>query len=347
MKKEVIPYIKIEAKNNYDFGFKFGSKLKERIQYRIAKNRELYKKRVVEPKEFSFYIKKAKNFLPTIKKTFPYSLEEMHGMSDGANVSFEELLVMMCEDEIFDFKIYPLHCTSTAVKTKNNRILIGHNEDWFLEYRKNGFVLVRGKIKNNKFLSLSYIGKLVGSDCGLNKYGIAYTDNSLVVNRLSYKVPRAFHLRALLEAKSPEEAVKILDTEGSTISSTLIVWSNRKIMDVEELWSHDEIYEGVNWLAHTNHPLERENQNIKNTPKESVIRYNKIKEILSKKKDYDEEILKKILKNHKAEICAHNRRYHPPSFTVTVASVIMNPKDKWLLLCDTNPCKGAYKKYYL
>ena len=59
------------AKDNYDLGFKYGSKLKERIQYRIIKNREMYRKYAVSGRHYEMFIKKARKFVPSIKKHFP------------------------------------------------------------------------------------------------------------------------------------------------------------------------------------------------------------------------------------------------------------------------------------
>lgn len=42
-----IPFVKINAKNHSDFGFKFGSKLKKQIQARLNKNKEMYRKYAV------------------------------------------------------------------------------------------------------------------------------------------------------------------------------------------------------------------------------------------------------------------------------------------------------------
>lgn len=347
MEKRGIPFVNINAKDNYEFGFKLGRVLKKQIQYRINKNKEIYKKKAYNSENFSILVKKAKKFLPEIKKRFPKLLIEAKAMALGAGVSFDELFVLMCDEEIVNFKVYPLHCTSIAIRTKDNKILIGHNEDWFPEFRRNGLVLIRGKLGKNKFLALSYIGSLAGTSCGFNSNRFAFTDNSLVFSRFSYEIPRSFHLRALLEVKNYKEAIKVLDCHGSVVSSTLLVCSDSKIMDVEELWTHDEVFKRKTWLIHTNHPLAKKNQNAKNTIKESVIRYNKAREIILKEKELSIDTLRKILRHHKSEICCHARRKHPTSYTTTIASNIINSKDKWMLVCSGNPCKNKYRKYYL
>jgi len=346
----IIPFVKIKAKDNYDFGYKLGSALKKRIQNRLRDNKELYRKKAVKPKEFSFYISKAKKFLPSIKKHFPNLLDEAKGMADGADIPFEELFVVMVDEEIIDFKI--LHCLSIGLKTKNNQLLLGNNEDWFPEYRNNGLALVKGEIKSNKFLGLGYMGYLTGSACGFNKYGIAYTDNSFVLDNIIYGVPRSFQLRALLDVKTPKEAIKTLDKKGSVGSNTMILHP-RGIMSIEEYPNHHETYESKELLIHTNHPLSVTSQTKKNTLQESVLRFVRAKEIIAKEKTFSVDTLKKVFRDHEnsrrymAGICEHPQKKYKNATVATIASVILNPKDKWMLLCDTNPCKGTYKKYKL
>lgn len=351
-----ILFIKIDAKDNYDFGFKLGSKLKEQIKDRIEKNKEMYRKRAKKRKDFSVYIKKTKKFIPSIKKNFPHLYEEVKGMADGSNIPLEKLLILMCDEELVEFKWgpprplkptrKPLRCTSIAIKTDKGEILMGHNEDWWPEYRNNGLFLVDGKIKNNRFLAVGFMGNLAGSAFGMNKYGIAYTDTSLEFKKFEYKVPRFFHLRALLDLKDLKDAKKILDKEGSIVGNTLFI-SNSHILDIEELTSKERVFHSNRWFVHTNHPLLRADWNSYNVEKESMDRYKKVVELLYKEKKLNLNSLKRILRSHNRDICGHFTKKGPTTYSITLASAIFNPKEKWIKLCDTNPCKGKYKKYKL
>ena len=152
---EKIPFIKITAKDNYEFGFKLGKLLSKKIKARIEKNKKIYYKKNT--------IKKAKNFLPNIKKRFPKLLIETKAISDGAKVPFEDILVLNCEEELLDF--FVPRCTSIAIYSKNKTMILGHNEDWLSTYRKDGLIIVNGKISSNKFLALGFIGQLPGTSC--------------------------------------------------------------------------------------------------------------------------------------------------------------------------------------
>ncbi len=341
-----IPLIKIEAKNHYDFGFKLGESLSKRIKSRISDNKKSYKERGV--KDYSKLVKFSRKFLPAIKKRYPDLVEEARAMSLGADVNFDDLLVLMCEEELLDLKIPKNndspHCTNVAIKTKDNKILMGHNEDWLPEYKENGLVVVNGKIGNNRFLSLGYIGSLQGTSCGLTKRGFAFTVNSLNFKKFRYEAPRSFQLAELLEIKNPKEITNILDFSKSSISGNTMIALANKILDVEELWGHVEKFNSNGWFIHTNHPLLRRDRNKKNTYKESILRYNRAAEIISEEKKISIDTIKKILSDHKEKICSHSNNKF---CNVTIASAIMNPKDKWIEVCHRNPCRNKYERYYL
>src|SRR3989344_5022670 len=337
-----IPFIKIETKNNYEFGYKLGLKLKNRIVDRIEVNKRDYKKIAFNVKDFNNLITKSEKFLPSIKKCFPKILDEAKAMADGADISFQDLFVLMCEEEIVDFKT--LHCTSVAIKTINGKFLLGNNEDWIPHYRRNGLMLVKGKIKDVKFLGLNYVGSLSGSSCGLNNYGVSYSDNSFALNKFVYGVPRSFHLRALLEAKNVKESIRILTTKPSINSNTMLV-NSEGITSVESYFNHHDIYKSNNTFVLANHPIEEKNRY--KIIKDSIKRYDRALKILKEENELTINSVKRVLKDHKGKICEHDSRKQKNSSSPTIASVIMNPKDKWMMLCQGNPCKGVYKKYKL
>jgi len=338
-----IPHIRINARNNDDFGFKLGESLSEQIKSRIIKNKSAYSRRGTI--NFNNLVKRSKKFLPRLEREFPELVTELKGMSEGAKVPFGHLLVLNCEEEMLDFFIP--HCTSIASYTTNKEIIVGHNDDWLPEYRINGMAFVEGKLKNKKFLALTYVGSLPGTSCGLNSKGMAFTVNSLDFRRFRYGIPRCFLLRELLEKDSLKDAEKLVTIpERSIAANTMIVQRNFSIEDVEALWKNSEIFHGNRWLIHTNHPLKKKEQNNLNTNKESIIRYNGVCNALSKEKNVTVKTVKNILRNHKIGVCSHINAKHP-KYGVTIGSAIINPIEMWMEVCPGNPCKNKYRRYYL
>jgi hypothetical protein len=342
-----IPFFSITAKDNFDFGFKLGQKLSLQIKKRIRDNKKLYKKERM--KNFSELVKTAQKFLPDISKDYPHLLAELRGMSEGARVDFDELLVLMCEEELLDFRIP--HCTNVAIQTKNGAVL-GHNEDWSKAYKNNGLYLVKGEIGGGKgeigrrkFLALSYVGSLAGTSCGMNE-SFCYTANSIDCRRFRYGVPVKFQLRAFLDVENEKDVERVDLKDSSIASNNIYVWRNSKILDIEDYFGHEEKFYGDKFLIHTNHPILKKDRTKANTKAESVRRYERAKEILTGKNKYDVKTLKEILSEHKTGICAHLNKLHC-DYGITIASVIMNPKEKSMEVAWANPCKNSYKKYKL
>ncbi|MCX6807812.1 MAG: C45 family autoproteolytic acyltransferase/hydrolase [Patescibacteria group bacterium] len=338
--KNPIPYLQIKAKDNFEFGLKLGEKLGKQIRKRIRDNKVLYKKKKM--KNFAGLIKTAHKFLPSIKKHYPELLRELAGMSAGAKVDFNELLVLMCEEEILDFRVP--HCTNIALQTEKGALL-GHNEDWVEDYKNNGLYIVKGQINDRKFLALSYMGSLAGTSSGLNEH-FCYTANSMGCSRFRFGVPVKFQLRALLDVRTEAEATRV-DLKDSSITSNMVyVWKDSKILDIEDYFGHHEKIYADKFLVHTNHPVSERNRTRTNTDEESVTRYEGAKKILENEKKHSSKTLKRILGDHEFGICAHSDRRHP-YYGITIASIIMNPREKSAEICWANSCSNKYKKYKL
>jgi len=343
--EKFIPVINIKADSNYNLGEQIGKKLKNDIHKLIAKNKIIYKKEGA--KDYSKLIKTAEQFVPSVKKFYPNLLKEAKGISDAAEVDFKDLMVLLCEEELLDIRmrVKLSHCTNVAVKTNDNKILLGHNEDWLPSYRKDGLVVMKGKFKDEKFISLNIIGNLPGSLCGLTSKKLAFTSNSIGFKKFRYGLPRSFQLRALLEAGNLKKIENILYFSNNSIDvNTIMVLRGKKIVDIEDLFRHNEEFFGKNFFIHTNHPILKKDQTKENTDLESIKRFERAKEILLNEKNLSLESIKKVLRDHKAGICEHKIKKRE---NTTVASVVMNVNDMWMEVCKNNPCKNEYKRYYL
>jgi len=111
-----------------------------------------------------------------------------------------------------------LGCLNVAIKT-NGGILVGHNEDWLSSYRHNGMFVLKAKLNGQHSLSLNYIGSLAGSSSGLNSSGLCFSANSLNPGRFRYGVPIKFQFRAMLDCKTPRQAI-YSDLAESSISGS-------------------------------------------------------------------------------------------------------------------------------
>lgn len=334
-----ITSLTIHAKDHAEFGYKIGKKLAREIHARITTNKRVYK--TERKKTFADLIPVAQRFLPAVATYHPYLIGELEAMSEGAKVSFDDLLVMMCEEELLDFKMP--HCTNIAIRTDMGALL-GHSEDWLPMYLKNGLYVVKGMIGKQKILALSYMGSLAGTSCGMNEK-FCYTANSLNSSRFRYGVPIKFQMRALLENKTPQAAIRT-DLKDSTIASNMMyVWKDSRIFDVEDYFGHDHTFHAKQFLIHTNHPLLKKDRTHVNTAKESLMRYARARDLLHAMAPTLRS-LRIILRDHEAGICGHIDRLHP-TYGITIATAIMNPKEQWMDVAWANSCTNPYKRYRL
>lgn len=340
---EHIPFISITARDHYDLGLKIGRALKKQIQRRLKTNDALYRK--VLKKGLSELSEIALSFLPMTIRHYPELVSELIGMSKGAGVKFEDLMVLMCEEELMDIHDMKFSkCTTVALKTRKT-ILVGHNEDWMGAYAKNGLYVLKMKLGRHRSLSVNYIGSLPGSSCGLSGNGLCFTANSLNPGRFRYGVPIKFQFRAILESRTLKEAVHC-DIVGSSIAgSTTYGWKNSKILDIEDFFGHHETFSRKKLLIHTNHPLGKKERHLFNTPHESVVRFQRAKELLHDPHAFTLGGMKTLLKDHRAGICSHTTKH--TTWGSTIASVIMNPGEQWMEVCWSNPCEHGYHRYTL
>jgi hypothetical protein len=239
-------------------------------------------------------------------------------------------------------------CTTFGAHLSNGDVVIGHNEDWLPEVRKDGMAIVNAQIGNLKFLSLFYIGSLPGTSCGLNSYGVGFSGNAIDGKRFKYGIPKSVQLRAILDTKDLKEA-KFIDTFKSSINSNLLLASkNDGLLDSEDLWEVDRLFKDRRFLVHTNHPIEKKYQNENNTGEESIDRYDYLVNELTNSKVIDEYTIKRLLKCHKpVEICGHISKSYGYSEVVTVASAYINVTQGFIDIAPSTPCNHVYKRYYL
>ena len=117
---------------------------------------------------------------------------------------------------------------------------------------------------------------------------------------------------------------------------------------MEEHWENHVVFSSEECFVHTNHTLNKKYwTKPQSKDKSSMMRYNRAKELVLSQKKFNVNVLKKILRDHKGTICDHFDKKHPLKSAPTIASIIMNPYKKWMMLGHGNPCKGKYKKYSL
>ncbi|MBW2536504.1 MAG: hypothetical protein JRI55_33775, partial [Deltaproteobacteria bacterium] len=198
-------------------------------------------------------------FLDAGKRHFPEIVSELSGWADGAGVPFKKLLVFNLKAELkamMQKRREEAGCSTLVFSRSGQGQLIAHNEDNDVSFADQMFFIKVKPTGKSWFLCQCYPGILPGNAPGLNGAGLVLTTNFIASTRWKAGIPRYFIDRAVLGARSPSEAIKIVCHPqrafafhyniGST-SGTPKIWSVETSVDRHVVREVEGLY------AHTNH----------------------------------------------------------------------------------------------
>ncbi len=178
----------------------------------------------------------ATSFLPRIERFDPLYLEEMRGISEGADVELADVALVNARTEILRMskpapKIVapdpdPDGCTGAVLMpevTAHGRLLHGQNWDWRKECAETGVVLRIRRDDGPDILTFTEAGGLARS--GMNSAGIAVTGNYLSCDRdyTQEGVPLSLVRRKLLETEHLALALRTVYCTPKSASNNLMV----------------------------------------------------------------------------------------------------------------------------
>ncbi|XP_006819492.1 beta-alanyl-dopamine/carcinine hydrolase-like [Saccoglossus kowalevskii] len=212
-----IPMIFVRG-SNYEVGYQIGNTFKSSIQktidmdavdnYKIPNVEEIYKA-----------------YLNTVNSIYPHYVDEVRGISDGAQVSFKHLFLGLIGPELtaltgrhpFEVNSNAEGCTDLVLITETQKIL-SHSEDT-TGVMCSGYIIQavispsRTNSKEEKFTAYVDPGMLPGNTFGFNTHGLIFTGNMLFQKDITCikSIPRKFITRALLSATNIDDAVHIME----------------------------------------------------------------------------------------------------------------------------------------
>ncbi len=181
----------------------------------------------------------ARAFVPRIEAFAPDFVPEMRGIAEGANVAFEDILLVNCRTEILQLakrqeaaalaaaeRRAPDGCTGAIIlpeATADGALLHGQNWDWKAECAETGVVLRIRREDGPDVLTFVEAGGL--ARCGLNAAGIAITANYLTSDRdyLHEGVPLSLLRRKALEQEQVALALHCLYATPKSASNNLML----------------------------------------------------------------------------------------------------------------------------
>lgn len=299
----------------------------------------------------------ARKYIPFAQERYPQYVEEMMGVAEGANVPFDDLAVVNAMEAVAMDALHLTRCTSMAVnqeRTADGHVLMAHNEDWVPEDEDDVFVIHAAPKDEPPFLAMTYGGLL--PNIGFNAHGIAQMCDSVYPNDSRIGTPRIVVSRAVLAAKTPDEAIRhMLSAQRAAGYNHMLVHESGELYSVEVSSRRFAILYGEDgYIVHTNHYLSPKMQEIERDPEDLVasrVRYFRALRLIKREDAHTIKSLQTIQRdhvNHSNSICNHS---------VDVADVLDREKTVNAMVIDLtaremhiawgNPCENPYHTYHL
>jgi isopenicillin-N N-acyltransferase-like protein len=299
----------------------------------------------------------ARKYIPFSQERYPQYVDEMMGIAEGADVSFDDVSVLTAMEAVTMDALHLLRCTSIAVndeRTADGHVLAAHNEDWVPEDEDDVFVLHATPKNEPPFLAMTYGGLI--PNIGFNAYGIAQLIDSVYPNDSRIGIPRLVVARAVLASKTPGGAINrsLIPHRGAGYNH-LIVHESGEIYNVEVSARRSAIlYDMDGYVVHTNHYLSPKMQEIESDPEELIssrIRYFRTERLLHQTESHTIKSLQAIQKDHvnyPNSICKHDLNVNDPlDREKTVNAMVIDLTSREMHIAWGNPCKNAYHTYHL
>ena len=311
------------------------------------------------------------SFAREIENFAPHYLEEMRGIAAGANVSFEDIVMVNARTEVIakaraeKKKAAELEpgdgCTGALIlptRSANGRLIHGQNWDWRAECVETAIVL---RVRNDNgpdILTFVEAGGLARS--GLNSAGVSITANYLESDRdfRQLGVPLSLIRRKVLEQEHFALAIKAVSTTPKSCSNNIMIGMAAGF-GVDYECTTDEafpIYPGSDDLiVHANHwvsdvALTKLRDTGRASTPESAYRDWRVRRLLNAKDKLTREDLKHALFDDFGapySVCRPPRPGSHDNLSATVSMVIMEPAAGLMEVAPLPALNRTFTRYSL
>lgn len=298
----------------------------------------------------------SRKYLPFAEERYPQYVEEMQGIAEGANVPFDEIVVVNVMEAVTMDALHLTKCTTIAVnqdRTANGHVLVAHNEDWVPDDEPDVYILHAHPDDEPPFLAMTYGGLL--PNIGFNAYGVAQCCDSVYPTDSRIGIPRIIVSRAVLAARTPAEAIRrALAPHRAAGYNHVLVHESGELYNLEvSARQFALLYGNENFVAHTNFYLDYQMGLIENEPDELIsarVRYYRALRLLRQTNLHTLLTLQAIQKDHvnfPDSICNHATEGDPLDRESTITALVMDLTNRQLHATWGNPCQNAYTTYQL
>jgi hypothetical protein len=205
------------------------------------------------------FIKKTR-YLEVIRQEAPDLLEEVRGISDGAELDFYLILGLQISEELEDMRSTVLshRCTALGTGSGKNPACLAQNVD-LPPFLHGDPVLLHIRDRDSELEAFVYtFPGFIGLN-GMNSHRVAVTCNSIsMLNYDTHGLPVSFIVRRILQAECRDEVVDWVKSVNHATPQTYTIGGPEGPVCLE--CSANQIrrftpFEDRNLVWHTNHPL--------------------------------------------------------------------------------------------
>ncbi len=336
-----------------EMGRQFGEAAREEIRGFAAVSLEQVNKTIKISRQRALEI--AAECMLLVQQYAPDHLEELHGMSDGSGVSFEDLMLLQIRNQFTPDTDSGCTSFSTAREAAGKRkMFVGQNWDNDPLLDEFNVVLTRRPADKPALMTITQAGLI--AYIGMNDAGMAACLNTLPAPSRPVGVPHYFTLRAIYETTSLDDAVAALRRAERAIPANIMLATPQGPADLEV--TVDEVYvlrdEGSGVVTHTNHCLHPDLAGVNE-------QFDELIQSKPRKQRIDDALqgaggslelahLQAALSDHQGypkSICRHANDHPQRGFWETVLSVIIEPEARRMHIARGTPCDHPYEAYQL
>jgi isopenicillin-N N-acyltransferase-like protein len=341
-----------------EMGRQIGEARREQIHHSVA-NLQVLIKAAYDTLELTWEGAQiqARKYLPFAEERYPQYVDEMRGIAEGANLTFDEVVTLNAMEAVTGDALHLTRCTSIAVnetRTADGHVLLAHNEDWVPEDEDDVYVVSAKPVDEPPFLAMTYGGLL--PNVGFNAYGIAQLIDSVYPADSRIGIPRIIVSRAVLASKRISGAIgRCLIPRREAGYNHVLAHESGELYSVEVSARQFDMLHGIDgYIAHTNHYLTPEMKKIEKDPEEllsSRVRYNRANRLLRQNSSHTMKSLQAIQKDHvnlPNSICNHNLGGTDPlDREGTISAMIIDLTTREMHITWGNPCQNTYHTFHL
>ena len=344
--KKIIPCLEVSG-TNYEIGYEIGKRFGENVREGFRRRKKWFGE--LKATATGDFAKEFKGCIAAAKKHFPQFVEEIRGWAEGADVPFDDMMVLNMWAELTAMKRSRGEGSCSTVSLNDGtRIVLAHNEDSSAAYKGLMFWLKANPRKGRSFQCLCYPGFIPGNSPGFNDAGIIQTTNYIPSSKCRIGIPRYILNRAIFDAGTLAEAVKTATHPGRAYGNhhNLASVKERRLLSLEVTPTKYEVHEVEGVYFHTNHLILNSMKDQPQFPgKSSLTRY----AVLAKETEGWKDAAKirvadvvRALSSHERKpnsVCRHATE-HTGGATLGTA-VFEIPKGTFRLYAG-NPCEGNF-----